>query len=1208
MRKVLAGILVFVMLLTTVSAGGLSVLAAPLNGDGPFHDDELDWDGSVIPNNWSSTKNVNDTLLNGTFEKGSISGWTIPSPTYIASATVSTTAAHTGRYGVSLWNDGGWSSSMAQVFSTTPGKKYTLTFWAKASGQYGYNVAVSDYVNNTMYTSYYVNPHKGTGWKKHTLSFVANSYVSYLRFIGPGTDVSTTMYVDDFVLTVGENTTSGGNTNAAASIKQQIGNINLGPYALKGATLDLFGDEVPLIDIEAGISLEIGDHLKIDTDKNGNITVLIGFDEDASANIGSSEKSDTYWSDSYKEVKAMYQQLTGQKVDTTQLWNRFSAMRGKLKTLKANMVVDVEASLMGYMEFKPQGNGYVFSEGGIMAGFEADADLRSYYGPFFVTLGVGVGADGSLFFTNENNKINPQISISTNLTISAGVGAGSRDTYAAIVAYGTLGAVIATNTDSPFSAGVDLGVRGVAYLLGHEILNVKKSFAGVQLYPDFGGAWPKSLRLLPQNTDLSTKTSYESFINAGEPLNRDYLSAAHSVRRTAVFDGASFVKDNSFLLNSPQLVSFANDTMLLLWIDDTGEKTSKNIGSLMYSFYDGAVWSTPAVLFEDGTYNDIPYVCSDGNTAYFVWQKANKAFDEGIQTSDMLPCFDLYFSSFDSNTQIFTDRICLTPEDDATFELLPTVDVTDGIITVAWAENTDNNVFQMSGTTTIKKLTLDSALNISAKESVVSTSSIASDIDITNSSIYYALLSDGVNTLYQYHNGQTNVIQEGVLAFDCENGRVFYSSNSGFFAVDEEKTIAYDGVGALQNFAVKSNDEEYVLFTEQVNEDFSKTLYYNKLTSGSNEWSGFEVYADRGKFIKDYAPVMLNDGTVYVAVNYTDDETQFGTLAVEQCTESIDISLSYVDFDETLLRYGAVDLLLGIDNHSSTVVDTVSLYVIDEEGNIIDMQTVTGTIPAFGSAELSAAFTLPEDASDKKYTFEVFPAGYAELDESNNTTTSTFTCIHIFSDELLVDTEATDTTSAVMYHACDRCNAKMVVNTCGEHLTHVYDDICDFSCNECGTVREPATLAEDIILSDVYHSITMEEETGNGLAFRFSMDIVGVEYIGNQYVPGTGTITLHGETHTIKRMGAIVSNDADAELTLNHLDGKTVNVEANYLLDVSQSSVAFAVRVVNIPETGNDVVVCARPYYIYECDGVEKIVYGDVNATTYHIEENEVNN
>ena len=66
---------------------------------------------------------------------------------------------------------------------------------------------------------------------------------------------------------------------------------------------------------------------------------MIGFkDFNGSADIGASGNDSAYWSQSYQQVKSLYQEVTGKKVDTTKLWNRFSSLRGNLKKVNANMI------------------------------------------------------------------------------------------------------------------------------------------------------------------------------------------------------------------------------------------------------------------------------------------------------------------------------------------------------------------------------------------------------------------------------------------------------------------------------------------------------------------------------------------------------------------------------------------------------------------------------------------------------------------------------------------------------------------------------------------------------------------------------------------------------------------------------------------------------------------------------------------------------
>ena len=405
------------------------------------------------------------------------------------------------------------------------------------------------------------------------------------------------------------------------TIENMLGDINLGPYALNGATIDIAGHKIPLVKLEAGIKMSIGDFKIIDDQKNNTVQVLLGYDQKASANIDGSMNSG-YWSDSYREVKSMYQELTGKKVDTTRLWNKYSAMRGKLKKVGCNLVVGVDATFTGFLEFKKVNGGLEYSDGGMMAEFNASGSFRHYTGPAYATLGIGLGAKGKLYFKNENNKINPAISVDPSIALSVGGGIGTRNTYAEIVGYGTLGANISTAAETPFKAYLDLGVKWGGYVLGKKIEKIsgERSFAKVELYPNFGAdasARAKSFALTKGVTVLN-KSGYDSLIDSAEYINRDYLKKSDSSARKSrskiaaqSADNGSlskFEKTNAYPLSQPSLVSFNDDTALLVWIDDNGEKSDANKTSLYYSYYNGTSWSTPQTLFEDGTNNDMPSV------------------------------------------------------------------------------------------------------------------------------------------------------------------------------------------------------------------------------------------------------------------------------------------------------------------------------------------------------------------------------------------------------------------------------------------------------------------------------------------------------------------------------------------------------------------------------------------------------------------------
>lgn len=208
--------------------------------------------------------------------------------------------------------------------------------------------------------------------------------------------------------------------------------------------------------------------------------------------------------------------------------------------------------------------------------------------------------------------------------------------------------------------------------------------------------------------------------------------------------------------------------------------------------------------------------------------------------------------------------------------------------------------------------------------------------------------------------------------------------------------------------------------------------------------------------------------------------------------------------------------------------------------------------------------------------------------------------------------EAADcqTLGNIEYWYCDLCGsawadeAQTIVTNMMSVRTgygdHSYDDDYDVDCNVCGDIRE-VTLPVTVITADG----TSVAEENNSLAFRFVVKAtdVGLEQI-NKYVEGSAKIIpfSDGVEYTLIRMGTIVSNQDGAVLDLEHLDGrKVVNspVVRLYSVDAENGELSFATRVINIPNVGKDTPISTRPYYVYEQDGVEIVVYGDTVTTSY---------
>ena len=172
-------------------------------------------------------------------------------------------------------------------------------------------------------------------------------------------------------------------------------------------------------------------------------------------------------------------------------------------------------------------------------------------------------------------------------------------------------------------------------------------------------------------------------------------------------------------------------------------------------------------------------------------------------------------------------------------------------------------------------------------------------------------------------------------------------------------------------------------------------------------------------------------------------------------------------------------------------------------------------------------------------------------------------------------------------------NIKIVEIPCD----HQYDGPQDADCNVCGNVREVPFV--DIFVGD--SASTSVAEDVNGLGFKFEIESNGAAADNNNKYTGTATIRPYGnsETYTLIAMGAVVTNNADAatndKLNLNTVNGKKIiNIEAVYLCESEADSLAYAIRIVNIPESAVGAEIYVRPYYVFEKDGETIVIYDDI--------------
>lgn len=163
----------------------------------------------------------------------------------------------------------------------------------------------------------------------------------------------------------------------------------------------------------------------------------------------------------------------------------------------------------------------------------------------------------------------------------------------------------------------------------------------------------------------------------------------------------------------------------------------------------------------------------------------------------------------------------------------------------------------------------------------------------------------------------------------------------------------------------------------------------------------------------------------------------------------------------------------------------------------------------------------------------------------------------------------------------------------------------ELELNACGGGNG---VAEDVYLDDI--TLKNIDEIRLGVAFLFELEADGVrmdeKHAGNL---DYAKVDAYGDgtRYPLKQMGAVMTNDAsigekNSEFTLEHPaigGGNVVDIPAENLFSVSDTAASYAVRVINLPWSYRDAFLYARPYYIFDKDGEEIVVYGSIYHRSY---------
>ena len=118
---------------------------------------------------------------------------------------------------------------------------------------------------------------------------------------------------------------------------------------------------------------------------------------------------------------------------------------------------------------------------------------------------------------------------------------------------------------------------------------------------------------------------------------------------------------NVYDVSEPQLIKYADDRVLLVYLDDTKNNTNVDRTSIKYMTYDLSEkkWSDPEFISNDNTADFSPTVCDCGDKILVSWASRYEVMQDDKQYKDMLEKMEIYAVFFDKSKGSFgeVDRL-----------------------------------------------------------------------------------------------------------------------------------------------------------------------------------------------------------------------------------------------------------------------------------------------------------------------------------------------------------------------------------------------------------------------------------------------------------------------------------------------------------------------------------------------------------------------
>ena len=825
---------------------------------------------------------------------------------------------------------------------------------------------------------------------------------------------------------------------------------NLGSAELKGPEISIGNNTFNIFKQKMSMDLSFFDaaNMTVNIDaKNKTAEVLLGIKSNNSPTV-KKDPNDTYWRESYQEVKSLVKSCGG-KVDTTKLWNRFSKLRGKLKKVNGSAAFHVNGNAAGYVKLKLDDNGSVigFEEGGMTAALEAGGSVKvPLWWIVYSEFGVSGSVDGKICLTmNPQKVITPggELNLAIKPHIALGADAVVIDIKGGIE--GEIGGKASFPWKS-FSNSVS------AYLTGKLYIQADTIVPGLSGYKD----WKFSRLELYPNLGKTTKSIGKMTYKRSSPVTKKEIQSVKKSQNLLDSAQESLVYENA----KPAITTFADGTAIMTYLDDTEE----NVGgqtTLMYRLYQNGAWSDGKPVDKTGRLDTAAQMFSHNGFTYVMYENSDVAITEDMSEEEILQHLTLKVARYDEESQTFDKVITLREAGkNWSYKYQFASDGTD--LYAVWGENSSGDALLEEGKTKIyrSKLTED---GWSAPEELYRTNDTISDFAYGYIGDEFSLAMVQGETLLV--NGETIATADtGMQAVKCIDGKIYF--------IQDGTLMRYDG-GETENLRIACSSS-YDVYEDAVywigQDNFNSEIYKQKI----GEESVAATLTEDGGYVSGFALLKNSEepGVVYTEQEVdTSKENPYGATVLKYKDETKRSQAEVTNIAYDVLSFGTDKenpILITVSNTGTTDLNHVKITVKDASGNVLYEGPFVDKLAAGMQSEQEILISVPADFTTSDITASV------TSDETFEQQLTAKQTIETTTSDLAVTAKNNDLITVTNNGGNEAENVSLVVKDGGENGNVIHTETL-------GTLSSGQS--KDISLVEIWNKATRNDISGTKILY-----------------------------------------------------------------------------------------------------------------------------